>query len=143
MNIILNPLSSNWESILNRPTSNYADLDEIICQIFKEVQTKGDSAITKYTSLFDGVVLENTMVTDPEIYLASNEISSKLKAAINLAKSNIEKFHLAQKSPKIEVETTEGVFCWQEKKTYSENRIIYSWRNCTFIFNCFNVSYSC
>jgi len=116
MNKIINPAEATWASILQRPTSNYSDLDEIITQIFKEVQTKRDVAVSKYTSLFDGITIDNTLVTDQEIELASKEISDELKAAINLAKANIEKFHLAQKSQKIEVETTEGVVCWQEKR---------------------------
>ena len=116
MNIILNPIQSTWESILQRPTSNYAELDAIVSQIFKEVQTKGDDALSKYTSLFDGIILENILVSEEEIEFASNEVSEELKLAINLAKANIEKFHFAQKSEKIEVETLEGVLCWQEKR---------------------------
>ena len=116
MNIILNPIQSTWESILQRPTSNYADLEEVVSQIFKEVKEKGDSAISKYTQLFDGIAVGTTLVTNQEIEFAINEVPDELKAAINLAKANIEKFHLAQKSEKIEVETTEGVLCWQEKR---------------------------
>ena len=116
MNIIINPAEATWESILQRPTSNYADLEEIVSQIFKEVQTKGDVAVSKYTSLFDGITVDDTLVSDQEIALSTNEISDELKAAINLAKANIEKFHKAQISQKIEVETTEGVVCWQEKR---------------------------
>ena len=116
MNIILNPIQSTWESILQRPTSNYAELDAIVTEIFKEVQTKGDDALSKYTTLFDGIILENILVSEEEIEFASNEVSDELKLAINLAKVNIEKFHFAQKSEKIEVETLEGVLCWQEKR---------------------------
>jgi histidinol dehydrogenase len=43
-------------------------------------------------------------------------VSKELKSAINIAKSNIEKFHQAQKTERVEVETTNGVFCWQEKR---------------------------
>jgi len=116
MNTILNPIASTWGSILKRPTSNYSELEEVVSQIFKEVQTKGDAAISKYTQLFDGIAVGNTLVTNQEIEFAINEVPDELKAAINLAKANIEKFHLAQKSEKIEVETTEGVLCWQEKR---------------------------
>ena len=116
MNIILNPIASTWESVLQRPTSNYSELDGIVTQIFKEVQSKGDAAILKYTQLFDGIIVENTLVTNQEIEFAINDVPNELKVAINLAKANIEKFHLAQKSEKIEVETTEGVLCWQEKR---------------------------
>jgi histidinol dehydrogenase len=116
MNIILNPIASTWESVLQRPTSNYSELDGIVTQIFKEVQSKGDAAISKYTQLFDGIAVGNTLVTNQEIEFAINEVPNELKAAINLAKANIEKFHIAQKTEKIEVETTDGVLCWQEKR---------------------------
>ena len=39
----------------------------------------------------------------------------ELKEAIQLAKSNIEKFHSAQKTEKVLFETMDGVACWQEK----------------------------
>ena len=39
-----------------------------------------------------------------------------LKEAIKIAKSNIEKFHTAQKTAKVFIETTDGVECWQEKR---------------------------
>jgi len=43
-------------------------------------------------------------------------VSVELKKAINIAKSNIEKFHKAQKTENVIVETTAGVQCWQEKR---------------------------
>ena len=43
-------------------------------------------------------------------------VSEELKQAIKTAKSNIEKFHLAQKTKKISIETTKGIQCWQEKR---------------------------
>jgi len=40
----------------------------------------------------------------------------ELKVAIAVAKNNIEVFHKAQKTDKVEVETANGVLCWQEKR---------------------------
>ena len=51
-----------------------------------------------------------------EIKAAIETISPELKEAIQLAKSNIKKFHTAQKTDRVEIETTEGVNCWQEKR---------------------------
>jgi histidinol dehydrogenase len=48
--------------------------------------------------------------------MAIASISNELKEAIQLAKSNIKKFHIAQKTEKVVVETIEGVNCWQEKR---------------------------
>ena len=116
MNKIVNPKQENWSKILKRPTQSFEAIEETVKQIFKEVQTKGDIAIAKYSSIFDGISVENLLVSNDEIAQANTEISQELKEAIQLAKSNIEKFHQAQKTLKIEIETTEGVFCWQEKR---------------------------
>lgn len=116
MNTIYNPNPNEWTTILKRPTSTFEDVEETVKGIFKEVQQKGDQALFKYTSLFDGVTLESLEVTSEEIEQASNRVSDELKQAIYAAKSNIEKFHSAQKTSRLEVETTEGVLCWQEKR---------------------------
>ena len=116
MNKIYNPIKETWQSILKRPTANFSDIEETVKGIFKEIQTKGDSAVAKYTSLFDGISLENIEVSSGEINEAIKMVSDELKEAIQTAKSNIEKFHAAQKTSKIEIETTIGVQCWQEKR---------------------------
>lgn len=116
MKKIYNPQPETWSEICKRPTQTFSDVEETVKQIFKEVQQKGDKAIAKYSSFFDGVTLENIQVTQEEIEIAKNEVSSELKEAIQLAKSNIEQFHSAQKTDKIVVETTIGVTCWQEKR---------------------------
>ena len=116
MNKIYNPSRATWSEILKRPTQTFNDIEETVKGIFKEVQAKGDVAVSKYTALFDGITLENIAVTNQEIEEAVNLVSTDLKQAIQLAKSNIEKFHKAQITSKIEIETTEGVLCWQEKR---------------------------
>ena len=116
MKKIDNPKPSTWSEILKRPTQTFADVEETVKQIFKEVQQKGDTAVSKYTSLFDGVQLDSIIVTTEEIQIAENLITEELKEAIQVAKSNIFKFHNAQKTEKISIETTEGVLCWQEKR---------------------------
>lgn len=116
MNKIYNPTTATWSKLLKRPTANFNDIEETVKGIFKEVQTKGDEAIAKYTSLFDGISIANIEVSNDEIKEAIDLVSVELKDAIALAKSNIEKFHAAQKTSKVFVETIEGVQCWQEKR---------------------------
>ena len=116
MKIYSNPNSNEWSNLTERPTESLADLQNTVLDIFKEIKQKGDLAIQKYTSLFDGVQLENNCVSIQEINEAKNLVSNELKEAILLAKNNIEKFHTAQKTAKVEVETTVGVTCWQEKR---------------------------
>lgn len=116
MNKIYNPTAATWSKLLKRPTANFNDIEETVKGIFKEIQAKGDTAVTKYTSLFDGITLGNIEVTNDEIIGAINSVSDDLKEAIAVAKSNVEKFHAAQQTSKVFVETTEGVKCWQEKR---------------------------
>lgn len=110
------PEREQWVTLTERPTQSYSDIEETVKAIFKEIQKNGDAAIAKYTSFFDGVTVVNAKVAKSEITKAEALIPDDLKEAIALAKSNIEKFHGAQKTTKIEMETTEGVLCWQEKR---------------------------
>jgi len=116
MNKIYNPPQEDWPKILTRPTQTVEDIEAIVTEIFSEVKQKGDVAVKKYTNLFDGISVEDISVSETEINEAQNLVSSELKEAISLAKRNIESFHKAQKTEKIEVETVEGVNCWQEKR---------------------------
>ncbi|SDR76061.1 histidinol dehydrogenase [Gramella sp. MAR_2010_147] len=116
MKKIINPSRSDWNEILKRPTQTVADIEQTVNQIFDEIKVKGDSAVSKYTELFDGIRIEDLKVSENEVAYAEKEISEELKSAIKLAKTNIEKFHSAQKTDRVLVQTTKGVSCWQEKK---------------------------
>ena len=116
MKVINNPQIKTWKEVLKRPTQTIDDIEVTVSEIFNEVASKGDIAIAKYTSFFDGISLKEVQVTEDEIAKAVSKVSNELKDAINLAKSNIEKFHSAQKTENISVETIEGVRCWQEKR---------------------------
>jgi histidinol dehydrogenase len=116
MNTILNPQKKDWSKILERPTKTVDDIEGTVNEVFTEIQKNGDSAIAKYTKKFDGVSLESNLVSSVEIKQAITSVSEELKEAINLAKENITKFHNAQKTAKVFVETTNGVSCWQEKR---------------------------
>ena len=116
MKIINNPSRKDWTQILQRPTKTVDDIEGIVNEVFADIQQNGDAAIAKYTTKFDGVSLKNTIVSEKEIEEAISLVSNDLKDAINVAKENITKFHAAQKTEKVFVETTKGVECWQEKR---------------------------
>lgn len=116
MNKIYNPKQENWASLLERPTKTVDDIEATVKEIFVAVQSKGDEAIAQYTQQFDGITLENNLVSTEEIQQAIASVSIELKEAIQLAKSNIEKFHSAQTTSRVSVETAPGVQCWQEKR---------------------------
>ncbi|WP_298480170.1 histidinol dehydrogenase [uncultured Maribacter sp.] len=116
MNKIYNPNNKDWKTILMRPTQTVADIEGTVNNIFGEVQKGGDAILAKYTQKFDGVDLNSNIVSQEEISSAIASIPEDLKKAIQLAKNNIEVFHAAQKTSRVEVETTNGVQCWQEKR---------------------------
>ncbi|MEY8870049.1 histidinol dehydrogenase [Meridianimaribacter flavus] len=116
METIINPSKAQWSEILQRPTKTIDDIENTVTQIFDDVKRNGDKAVSKYTSLFDGVDLKSSLVTSLEIQKAVESVPSELKQAIQLAKANIETFHTAQKNQNVDVETTRGVRCWQEKR---------------------------
>lgn len=116
MNKIFNPKREDWDSVLKRPTQTVADIEGLVNGVFKEVADNGDVTLLKYTEQFDKVVLANLLVSQAEINEADLLVSEELKDAIQLAKSNIEVFHKAQKTGRVTVETSPGVSCWQEKR---------------------------
>lgn len=116
MNKIYNPSKEIWQELLKRPSQTVEDIETTVYQIFNEVKIKGDVAIDKYTNLFDGVNINDINITENEITEAIKLISDDLKSAILLAKNNIERFHVAQKTEKVTVTTMDGVECWQEKR---------------------------
>lgn len=116
MKTIINPPKKDWITILKRPTQTVDVIENTVNQVFDDIQKNNDKAVKKYTQLFDGVSLEDILVSELEISQAIAAISDDLKESISLAKDNITKFHIAQKTDKVFVETTIGVQCWQEKR---------------------------
>lgn len=116
MQKIYNPRREDWKSVLQRPTQSVADIEDTVNTIFKEVKDNGDVTLKKYTEQFDKVFLNDLRVSAQEIEIAQRRVFDDLKNAIQLAKSNIETFHKAQRTEKVEVETINGVLCWQEKR---------------------------
>ncbi len=117
MQIIENPQRKDWSRIVQRPTQTVENIEKTVIQIFDDVKRNGDKAVEKYTAMFDGVTLESNLVSEKEIQDAVSQIPDNLKQAILTAKTNIEKFHKAQETKKLIVETSKGIECWQEKRS--------------------------
>ena len=112
--IFTNPAQEDWSAILRRPAFDSQALETTVSAIIADVKTNGDSAIRKYAVQFDGVDPGDFKVSEAEIAAAVSLVSEELKTAIQLAKSNIEKFHSAQLQQAEKVETTAGVLCWRK-----------------------------
>lgn len=116
MKKIINPNRKDWLKLTQRPTVEKGELNTLVNQVFTDVKKDGDKALKKYSLLFDKVDLKSLVVTKKIISDASKKIPKELKAAIQLAKSNIEKFHAAQIETSGVIETTKGVNCWRESR---------------------------
>jgi histidinol dehydrogenase len=116
MKKIINPERSRWSEITKRPVVDNSDLRGIVEGVFADVSAQGDAAVKQYTEKFDKVELENFGASKEEVEEAVLRVSSDLKAAIELAANNIEKFHASQALAINEVETVAGVKCWQEAR---------------------------
>lgn len=115
MQKFINPLTSEWKTLIDRPTASYDDLEDLVLEVFEQVQKRGDEAVFEYTKKFDKIQLQTLQVSPEEILIGVNAVPKELKKAIQIAKSNIEAFHKAQKTKKVKVEIQSGVNCWQEK----------------------------
>ena len=109
-----NPDRKDWVKLTKRPSLKQQNLNQLVNEVFQAIKDEGDNAVLSYTKIFDKAEVECLKATPEEIAGAANKISDDLKAAIRLAGANIEKFHRAQTSPVVEVETVPGVKCWQE-----------------------------
>ena len=114
MILISNPDKSQWQEILKRPVMNTENLFDTVRSVIDRVKEEGDRAVLEYEEKFDKVVLASLAVSEEEQQEAENLVSEDLKAAIRLAKQNIETFHAAQRFEGKKVQTQPGVTCWQK-----------------------------
>lgn len=109
-----NPINTTWDDLIKRPVIQQETLNEAVKTILADVKLNKDQALFKYASMFDGVAIERLSVNPIEIEKAIELVSDELKNAIDLAKANIEKFHIAQRIEETVIETTKGVECWRK-----------------------------
>ena len=114
MKLIKYPDRSQWNEILKRPVLETENLFDTVRNIINRVRAGGDRVVMEYEAVFDKAELTSLAVTSAEIEEAEKEVRIELKAAIYLAKRNIETFHSAQRFEGKKVDTMEGVTCWQK-----------------------------
>jgi len=114
MKTIKYPNKSTWKEILKRPALDSSSLEATVKSILADIKSNGDSAVKKYALQFDKANLNSFEVNQNVIKSAETKLSAELKNAIQNAKSNIEKFHSAQKEETQLIETTSGVNCWRK-----------------------------
>jgi len=107
------PNRNTWAELLKRPTLDLQVIEEQVRPVMEAVRSNGDEALRDFTSKFDGVRLDEFVLSDKEVSASISEVSEELKEAIKTAASNIEAFHLAQRREDLHVETMPGVNCYR------------------------------
>ena len=116
MKFTSNPERSTWQALTQRPTADFSSIEPIVDEVFAAVRSNGDAAVRKYSQKFDAYTPDQLMVAAQALANAKGELSAELVAAIDVAYENIYRFHEAQKTAPVRLDTQEGVSCWQEKK---------------------------
>lgn len=110
----------NWQSLsaiektqaLARPAIAQSGLlSQQVSNILSNVRQNGDKALFDLTAQFDGVVIESLSVSSASVESAKQALSPKRLQAIETAYQQIKRFHQAQVSDDITVETCPGVCC--------------------------------
>lgn len=113
MQKIINPKKYSWSALLARPSLDNRFLERTVASIISDVREHGDSALRHCAKQFDKLEIEEFRVSDEEFEEAENAVSVELKGAIEIAKRNIEKFHMTQIEEERRIETMPGVECWR------------------------------
>lgn len=79
--------------------------------IVAAVRRDGDAALRRLTRKFDGATLRSLRVSGTEFAAAQNALSRADLAALRTAYRNIRRFHAAQRSKDLRVETQPGIVC--------------------------------
>ncbi|WP_334321850.1 histidinol dehydrogenase [Gilliamella apicola] len=99
-------------ALLTRPAITASDsISQAVADILSQVKQNGDQALIALSNKFDKVQIQQIKLTQDAIKAATARVKPELKQAMQLAVSNIEKFHQAQVKSAITVETMPGVIC--------------------------------
>lgn len=99
---------SELKNLCKRPKMDFESVFQQVRPITDRVASEGDSAIRYFTNKYDNAD-PDPIVIDPSDYVPA--LSPEIKEAIDTAFQNIYRFHKAQLSMPLEVETMPGVRC--------------------------------
>lgn len=110
----MKPSAENWGDLIKRPVFDIRELEPQVRAILEAVKAKGLVSIREYSLKFDGYDPDPLFVPQDEIRSASGKLTPALKAAINHAAENIERFHRNQQKELPVVYISKSIQCWQK-----------------------------
>lgn len=110
------PKRTQWREYFSRPILNETSMSEKINEVFNLVEMYRDEGLKKIALEFDEYKSQSFKIPLESILNCSALVDIDVQNAINLAQSNIQKFHESQISKTQIVETQRGVQCWRETR---------------------------
>ena len=90
------------------------EFDRTVLGIIEAVRKEGDQALLSYTAQFDGVQLDNLIVTAEEFAEAQTLVTESFMSALKKAKQNITAFHEIQKEQSWFINQEQGIMLGQK-----------------------------
>lgn len=109
-----NVSSNKIEELLKRPSVKNDAVFKIVKPILMDVKKNGSKAVLKYAKKFDSLKGNSLLIDKKEIKKAAAKLSNEIKAAIDIAAVNIEKFHSKQLPKEYSIDTMPGVKCFRK-----------------------------
>ena len=98
-------------ALLRPAITQNTDLDSRARDIIAAVRRDGDEALIRLARELDQAVLTALRVSEDEAKSAEAALPAQARAAIETAITNVRRFHEAQSTPPVRVETAPGVVC--------------------------------
>lgn len=117
MKIYEYPDRKDWPAIVGRQkTGAPQQVKDIVSGILSDIREYGDAKVLEYLKRLDGFDTDTAGLRVPaeEIEAAAEKLDDGLKEAVRTAAGNIRRFHEAQKTEDVTVETMPGVICRQK-----------------------------
>lgn len=117
MKIYEYPDRKDWPAIVGRQkTGAPQQVKDIVSGILSDIREYGDAKVLEYVKRLDGFDTDTAGLRVPaeEIEAAAEKLDDGLKEAVRTAAGNIRRFHEAQKTEDVTVETMPGVICRQK-----------------------------
>ncbi len=111
--IFENPSREDWQQLQQRNVPQDEQITQRVAQIVEQIAQGGDAALREVVTAIEGSAPDSFEVAASQIEEAAQMVSSSLKEAIAVAKSNIERFHAAQRYAGVDMELMAGVRCQQ------------------------------
>jgi histidinol dehydrogenase len=95
--------------LFDRGRASDPGVEAAVRDIIADVRGRGDAALRELALRFDGAQLESLEVPRAAVERALHELDATVRAALERAASNIERFHRAQLPAPLQLETEPGV----------------------------------